>query len=151
MKSECARSLRFLYVSLVDSQPAWLASCQLYISTAAVLFADPRDATVEANEWTQFNCTVRCDYHVSWHVAGHPDINAIGRNNLVRLRTSRCTDSNERTHFIEVLATKALNKSTFYCAASEQHDQERNCGCGTGGRCYSRPALFTGKHVCNAA
>ena len=114
-----------------------------------MLFSNPKDAMVEANEWAQFNCTVHCRYHVSWYMAGHSNaIKAIGRNNLVRLHTSSCTESNERTHFIEVLATKALNISTFYCAAYEQHDQERSCSCGTGGRCYSRPALLTGKHDC---
>ena len=116
-----------------------------------MLFADPRDLTVEANEWAQFNCIVHCGYHVSWHMAGHPDINAIGRNNLVRLHTSNCTESNERIHFIEVLATKAVNKSTFYCAAYETHPQERSCSCGTDRRCYSRPAFLTGEPVCDCA
>ena len=112
-----------------------------------MLFSNPNDLTVEANEWAQFNCIVHCGYHVSWYMAGHSNaIKAIGRNKLVRLRTSSVTESNERTHFIEVLATKALNISTFYCAAYHvQHDQERSCSCGT---CYSRPALLTGKHDC---
>ena len=71
------------------------------------------------------------------------------RNNTVpgllikRLRPSSCIESNKRTHFIEVLATEAFNKSTFYCAAYERHQE--SCSCGTGGRCYSRPALLTGE------
>ena len=70
---------------------------------AAVLFADPKDATVEANEWAQFNCTVQCDYHISWYMAGFP--NAIKRNNTVsgllikRRRDSTCTGSGEKTLF----------------------------------------------------
>ena len=145
-------------------QGMWNQSCRIdkatlvwisYIPIVFVIFPQPlcyfliRKMTVEANEWAQFNCTVHCGYHVSWYMARHSNaIKAIGRNNLVRLHTSSCTESNERTHFIEVLATKALNISTFYCAAYEQHDQERSCSCGTGGRCYSRPALLTGKHDC---
>ena len=116
-----------------------------------MLFADPKDATVEANEWAQFNCTVHCHYTVGWYMAGHPS--SIKRNNTVpgllitRRRASRCTGSDERTHFFEVLATKAFNKSTFYCAAYEIHHEEKCCSCGTDGRCYSRPALLTGERV----
>ena len=75
---------------------------------AAVLFADPKDATVEANEWAQFNCTVQCDYHVSWYMAGFPK--AIKWNNTVpgllikRRRNSRCTESDEKkTFFLKFL------------------------------------------------
>ena len=122
----------------------------VFTFAAAVLFSDPKDATVEANEWAQFNCTVQCDYHVSWYMAGFP--NAIKRNNTVsgllikRRRDSRCTGSGEKTHFLEVLATEAFNKSTFYCTANER-SRENSCSCGTEGRCYSRPALLTGEHV----
>lgn len=38
----------------------------------------------------------------------------------------------------------------FYCAAFERQ-QDENCKCGTGGRCYSRPALLTGMSVWNAS
>ena len=123
----------------------------ILISTATVLFADPKDVTVHVNEWAQFNCTVHCHYNVGWYMAGHSS--AIKRNNAVpgllikRRRTSRCTGSDERTHFFEVYATKAFNKSTFYCAAYMTRREEKGCSCGTDGRCYSRPALLTGEHV----
>ena len=118
---------------------------------AAVLFADPKDATVEANEWAQFNCTVRCGYTVGWYMAGHSRV--IKRNNTVpgllikRRRASGCTESGEWTFYFEVFATEPFNKSTFYCAAYETRPQENSCSCGTDGRCYSRPALLTGEHV----
>ena len=119
--------------------------------TATVLFSDPEDKIVEVNEWAQFNCTAHCGYSVGWYMAGHSRV--IKRNNTVpgllikRLRPSSCTESNERTHFIEVLATEAFNMSTFYCAAYERH--QKSCSCGTGGRCYSRPALLTGENLWN--
>ena len=117
---------------------------------AAVLFADPKDATVEANEWAQFNCTVRCGYTVGWYMAGHSRV--IKRNNtvpglLIKRRRASCTESNEWTFYFEVFATEAFNKSTFYCAAYETRPQENSCSCGTDGRCYSRPALLTGEHI----
>ena len=121
------------------------------ISTATVIFADPKDVTVEVNEWAQFNCTAGCGYHVSWYMAGHSS--AIRRNNTVpgllikRRGASGCTESDERTHFIEVLATEAFNKSTFYCAANER--RQESCSCGTDGRCYSRPALLKGENLWN--
>ena len=111
-----------------------------------MLFADPKDVTVEVNQWAQFNCTASCNYTVSWYMAGHS--NAIKRNNTVpgllikRPRASTCTESNERTFFFEILATEAFNKSTFYCAAYER--RRVSCSCGTDGRCYSRPGLLTG-------
>ena len=119
-----------------------------------MLFADPKDATVEANEWAQFNCTAHCAYPVRWYMAGYS--NAIRRNNTVpgllikRPRVSKCSDSDERTHFFEVLATKAFNKSTFYCAVYKTRHEEKSCSCGTDVRCYSRPALLTGEHIWNA-
>ena len=120
-------------------------------STATVLFSDPKDQTVEVNKWAQFNCTVRCGYIVGWYMAGHSI--AIRRNNTVpgllikRPPVSRCTESNVSTHFLEVLATEAFNKSTFYCGAYER--RRVGCSCGTGGRCYSRPTLLTGKPTRN--
>ena len=120
-------------------------------STATVLFSDPKDQTVEVNKWAQFNCTVRCGYIVGWYMAGHSI--AIRRNNTVpgllikRPRVSKCTESDGRTHFLEVLATEAFNKSTFYCGAYER--RRVGCSCGTGGRCYSRPALLTGEPIRN--
>ena len=115
-------------------------------STAIVLFSDPENKIVEVNEWAQFNCTARCGYSVGWYMAGNSRV--IKRNNtvpglLIKIRRASCTESN-RTHFIEVLATEQFNKSTFYCAAYERRKQ--SCSCGTGGRCYSRPALLTGKN-----
>ena len=115
-----------------------------------MLFADPKDATVEANEWAQFNCTARCGYTVNWYMAGHSRV--IKRNNtvpglLIKRRRASCTESDEWTFYLEVLATEAFNKSIFYCAAYETRPQENSCSCGTDGRCYSRPALLTGEHI----
>ena len=122
----------------------------ILIFAAAVLFADPKDATVEANEWAQFNCTVHCGYTVGWYMTGHSS--SIKRNNtvpglLIKRGRGWCTESNERTHFFEVLATEAFNKSTVYCAVYKTSHEEKSCSCGTDGRCYSRPALLTGEHV----
>ena len=122
----------------------------IFIFPGTVLFTDPKDVTVKANEWAQFNCTVRCGYTVSWYMAGYSK--AIKRNNivpglLIKRRRASCTESNVRTHFFEVFATEAFNKSTFYCAAYETRPQENSCSCGTDGRCFSRPALLTGEHI----
>ena len=123
-----------------------------------MLIAGPEDVTVEANQWAQFNCTVDCSYtdYVGWYMAGHS--HAIKRNNTIPgllIKRSRsfvkCTPSKEKTHFFEVYATEAFNKSTFYCAAYEKHHQERSCRCGRDGRCYSRPGLLRGEPVYNAA
>ena len=103
----------------------------LCLTAATVLIADPKDVAVEANEW---------------YMAGHPI--ALRRNNSVpglllkKSLASRCI-SNQRTHFFEVRATKTFNSSTFYYAAFEKGEGD-NCRCGTGGKCYSRPALLTG-------
>ena len=125
-------------------------------STATVLFADPKDVIVEANQWAQFNCTVHCSCtrSVGWYIAGHD--RSIRRNNtvpglLIKISFRRCTPLHEKTYFFEVFATEVFNKSTFYCAAYEKHHQGRSCSCGAGGICYSRPALLTGEPVCNAA
>ena len=117
-----------------------------------MLFADPKDVTVEANQWAQFNCTVHCTHtrSVGWYMAGYD--HAIKSNSSVpgllikRKSDSKCT-SNQKTHFFEVYATGAWNKSTFYCAAYERHHLEKSCSCDKGGRCYSRPALLTGEHM----
>ena len=121
-----------------------------------MLIADPQDVTVEANQWAQFNCTVDCSYtnYVGWYIAGYNGV--IKKNNtipglLIKRSFAKCTPSKEETHFFEVYATEAFNKSTFYCAAYEKRHQERSCSCGKGGRCYSRPALLSGEPVCNAA
>ena len=116
-----------------------------------MIFADPKDATVEVNDWAQFNCTVRCGYTIGWYMAGHSS--AIKRNNTVpgllikRRRASGCTESDEWTFYFEVFATEPFNKSTFYCAAYETRPQENSCSCGTDPRCYSRPALLTGENL----
>ena len=123
-------------------------------ATATVLFAHPKDVTVEVNQWAQFNCTVHCSYtsSVGWYMAGHR--RAIRDNSSVpgllikRSSDVKCTTPIEKTYFFEVYATEALNRSTFYCAAYVKH---KRCSCGKGGRCYSRPALLTGEPVCNAA
>ena len=118
-----------------------------------MLIADPQDATVEVNQWAQFNCTASCSYtrFVGWYIAGHNGV--IKRNNTVpgllikRGLASMCTESDERTNSFEVLATEAFNKSAFYCAAYETYHRENSCG--RGGRCFSRPALLLGKPICN--
>ena len=123
-------------------------------ATDTMLFADPKDVTVEANQWAQFNCTVHCTHTrtVGWYMAGYD--HAIKRNNTIpgllikRTSDSKCT-SNQKIHYFEVYATEAWNKSTFYCAAYERH--QKSCSCGKGGRCYSRPALLTGEPVFNVA
>ena len=90
-----------------------LITYQFYLSTAAVLFEDPKDVTVQVNEWAQFDCTVHCGCHVSWYMAGHSS--AINRNNAVpgllikRWCAFMCTDWGERIYFFEVLATKAFH------------------------------------------
>ena len=121
-----------------------------------MLLADPKDVTVDTNQWAQFSCTVDCSYarSVGWYIAGYR--RAIKRNNtisdlLIKTSSVKNTSSNEKTYFFEVYATEALNKSTFYCAAYERHNREKSCSCGKEGRCYSRPALLTGEPVTNAA
>ena len=128
----------------------WLLLLLILTSTATVLFADPKDVTVEANQWVQFNCTAHCDYPVRWYMAGHS--RAILYNSSVpgllikRKSNSKCT-SNQEIHFFEVYATEAWNKSAFYCAAYEWHHEGKSCSCNKGERCYSRPALLTGEHM----
>ena len=124
-----------------------------WLPTATVLFTDPQDVTVEVNQWAQFNCTVHCNYTVSWYMAGHSS--AIKRNNTVpgleikRWCASRCT-SDQKMHFFEVRASGALNASVFYCGANESPRQRSRCRCASE-RCYSRPALLTGRPVWNDA
>jgi len=125
----------------------------IFISTATarVLFADPKDVTVEVNEWAQFNCTASCGYSVRWYMAGYR--RSIIRNNTVpgllikRRGAFWCTGSGVITHTFEVLATEAFNKSAFYCVAYGRRRESYSCG--TWGRCYSRPALLTGEPVWN--
>ena len=148
----CARYVvrAILYVAIRWSG-TWLILLLMLTSAATdtVLFADPRDVTVEANQWAQFNCTVHCTHtrSVGWYMAGY-DL-AIRRNNTIpgllikRTSDSKCT-SNQKIHYFEVYATEAWNKSTFYCAA---YEKGRSCSCGKEGRCYSRPALLTGEPV----
>lgn len=122
------------------------------LTAATVLYADPKDVAVEANEWATFSCTAHCDYSVNWYMAGHPI--ALKRNDSVpglllkKSPASRC-NLNRRTHFFKLRATETFNSSTFYCAAFEK-GQGDNCRCGTGGKCYSRPALLTGMSAWNA-
>ena len=118
-----------------------------------MLLTDPKDVTVQVNEWAQYNCTVRCRYHVSWYMAGHHK--AIKRNNSVpgleiRIPPASMCTSDQKMHFFEVHASGALNASVFYCAANENPRQRSMCRC-AGGRCYSRPALLTGRPVWNDA
>ena len=151
----CARYVvcAILYVAIGWSG-TWLLLLLILTSAATVLFADPQDVTVEANQWAQFNCTVHCTHTrtVGWYMAGYD--HAIKRNNTIpgllikRTSDSKCT-SNQKIHYFEVYATEAWNKSTFYCAAYERH--QKSCSCGKGGRCYSRPALLTGEPVFNVA
>ena len=116
-----------------------------------MLLTEPQDVTVDANEWAQFSCIVHCGHLVAWYMAGHPVV--LKRNNtvpglLIRRAVSRCTQSNERGHFFEVLATGKFNKSTFYCVVYERHySQENSCSCGTDRRYFSRPALLTGENL----
>ena len=121
-----------------------------------MLLTDPKDVTVEVNQWAQFSCTVDCSYtsSVGWYMTGHNSV--IKRNNtipglLIKRSFAKCTPSKEKTHFFEVYATEVLNKSTFYCAAYVKHALAKSCSCSKGGRCYTRPALLTGEPVCNAA
>ena len=118
-----------------------------------MLLTHPKDVTVEVNEWAQFNCTVRCGYPVSWYIAGHSI--AIKRNNSVpgleiRIPSASMCTSDRKMHFFEVHAYSAFNASVFYCAANERPQQRSMSRCADG-RCYSRPALLTGKPVWNDA
>ena len=116
------------------------------------------DMEAVSDEWVQFNCTVtsvNCNYTVWWFIAGYPS--PIKRNNtvpgLITRRTfSRCTSSNQTTHFFEVLANKELDRAVFYCGAQLQgfrgRQAPRSCRC-VDGRCYSKPALLTSKSFWN--
>ena len=81
-----------------------------------VMFTEhPIDMEAVPDEWVQFNCTVNCNYTVRWFIAGYPS--PIKRNNtvpgLVTRRTfSRCTSSNQTTHFFEVQANKAVDSKS---------------------------------------
>ena len=119
-------------------------------STATVIVDHPKDVEAVPNAWVRFNCTVTdCNtYHVRWYIAGRSDpINNSVPGLVFRRNSSMCTSSNQRTHFIEVQATEALDKSAFYCGVSEG-SQQAPCSCRCAGRkCYSMPALLIGKPV----
>ena len=113
-----------------------------------MLLTHPKDVTVRANEWAQFNCTVRCSYLVRWYMAGYS--NAIRRNSTVpgleiRIPPASMCILDRKMHFFEVHASSALNASVFCCAANVRPQQRSMCRC-VGGRCYSRPALLTGRN-----
>ena len=58
-----------------------------------------------------------------------------------------CTSSTQKTHFIEVQANEAFDKSAFYCGVLEaSQEAPSQCRC-TGRWCYSTPALLIGKPV----
>lgn len=119
-----------------------------------MILEHPKDVEAVPNEWVQFSCTVaNCnkDTVVSWYIAG--ESSAIRMNSsvsglIIRRYSSMCTSSNQ-THFFEVQATKALNMSAFYCAASRDHRSQatNTCRCDADGRCYSKSALLRGKPV----
>ena len=93
-----------------------------------MLFSDPKDVTVEVNQWAQFNCTVRCGYTVGWYMAGYPK--AIKRSNIVpgllvkRRRASGCTESDERTHFLRFLPLRH-SISQHFIVLLMRHAQKR--------------------------
>ena len=124
-------------------------------STATVILEHPKDVEAVPNEWVQFNCTVTdCNtYHVRWYIAGrsHPlndNINSVP-GLVFRRSSSICTSSTQRTHFIEVQANQAFDKSAFYCGVLERSQEAASqCRC-TSRWCYSTPALLIGKPVRN--
>ena len=127
--------------------------CCVLTSTATVIVEHPVDVETAPNEWVQFNCTVTpCNDTVSWFIAGRS--HAIKKNNTVpglvfRRSFSRCTSSNQKTHFFEVQATEALNNSAFYCTAFRRPRTTSICRCGADGRHFSKSALLRGKPVWN--
>ena len=120
----------------------------ILISAARLFHQDPVDRIAELNEWVPFNCTLNCACveRFGWYMAGHS--NAIRNNGsitgltIMRRNRTACT-SGQRTYFIEVLATEALNKSAIYCAVVSKADCQHECSASR--RCYSRPALILGK------
>jgi len=119
-----------------------------------VVYEDPVDVTVDVNQLAQFNCTVNCSCtrHVGWYIAGIT--NVINNNSVPGLtimspeqRSPVCTPG-RTTYILEVLATKALEKSeiAIYCAAYGKRSHQSQCS--FSGTSYSRPALLTGKLRC---
>ena len=127
--------------------------CCVLTSTATVIVEHPKDVEAAPNEWVEFNCTVSdCNGTVSWFIAGRS--RAIKKNNtvpglVIRRIFSRCTSSNQKTYFLEVQATEALNNSAFYCAAYQGSRTSSICRCGADGRHFSKSALLRGKPVWN--
>ena len=129
--------------------------CCVLTSTATIIVEHPVDVETAPNEWVQFNCTVTpCNNSVSWFIAGRS--RAIKKNYTVpglfiRRSFSRCTSSNQVTHFFEVQATEVLNNSAFYCAAYVYQRSRTTsiCRCGADGRHFSKSALLRGKPVWN--
>ena len=126
--------------------------------TATVIFEHPEDVTVEPNVWANFSCTVHCSlFPVKWYKAGHPhpiEYLTIGGLKFNEPSNSTCNSENKTIYFLDVLATKKFHNLAFYCAAYETVETcrrsrcpqtECKCGCD---RCYSRPALLTGKPCC---
>ena len=120
--------------------------------TATVIFEHPEDVTVEPNVWANFSCTVHCLFPVKWYKAGHSnpieDLTIDGLK-FIESSNSTCTSENKTIHFLDVLATKQIHNLAFYCAAYEtcQRCPQTGCKCGCD-RCYSGPALLTGKPCC---
>ena len=127
--------------------------CCVLTSTATVIVEHPVDVEAAPNEWVEFNCTVTpCNVTVSWFIAGSS--RAIKQNNtvpglVIRRNYSRCTSSNQKTHFFEVQATEALNNSAFYCAAFQRFRTTSDFRCGEDRRRFSKSALLRGKPVWN--
>lgn len=128
----------------------------LFTYTATGVFEHPDDVTVAPNEWANFSCTVHCSLSpVKWYKAGHPypiDHPTVASMDGLKFEipsNSTCTSENKTIHFLDVLATKQIHNSAFYCAAYETCHRctqtECKCGCD---RCYSRPALLRGKPCC---
>ena len=128
----------------------------LFTYTATGVFEHPDDVTVAPNEWANFSCTVHCSLSpVKWYKAGHPypidhpTVASIDGLKFEIPSNSTCTSENKTIHFLDVLATKQIHNSAFYCAAYETCHRctqtECKCGCD---RCYSRPALLRGKPCC---
>ena len=152
----CARYRLYTYLMVHHS---YIVYFFILTYTATVISGHPSDVTVEPNVWANFSCTVQCSYPVEWYKAGHPfpirdDIDADSRS-IAGLESripamSACTSDNKTTYFLQVLATKALNNSAFYCVAYEScyNCPETECKCGCVGSCYSRPAFLRGKPVC---
>jgi len=148
-----------LVQGIVCIRRRWFIVYFLFLTyTATVMSGHPNDVTVEPNVWANFSCTVHCRYPVEWYKAGHPyhvslrnetknDSGSIAGLEFQIPANSPCTSENKTTYFLQVLATKTLNNSAFYCAAYEicLDCPQTECKCGCLGSCYSRPAFLKGK------